>query len=73
MKSWCAPIRFEIGCRDAGGAGTKRPAATDDARADEGGPRPAAKKQIHGTFFFPKLSVIGGGWPEYGIRRREPI
>lgn len=63
----------ERGCRDAGGAGTKRPAATDDVRADEGGPRPAAKKQNHGTFFFPKLSVIGGGQPEYGIRRREPI
>ena len=36
------------GRRDAGGAGTKRPAATDDVRADEGGPRPAAKKQNHG-------------------------
>ena len=36
------------GCRDAGGAGTKRPAAMDDGRADEDGPRPAAKKQNHG-------------------------
>ena len=32
-----------VGRRDAGGAGTKRPAATD-----EGGPRPAAKKQDRG-------------------------
>ena len=40
--------REAVGRRDAGGAGTKRPAATDDVRADEGGPRPAAKKRDRG-------------------------
>ena len=34
--------------RDAGGTGTKRPAATDDGRAEENRPRPATKKQNHG-------------------------
>ena len=40
--------REAVGRRDAGGAGTKRPAAADDGRADEDGPRPATKKQNHG-------------------------
>ena len=36
--------REAVGRRDAGGAGTKRPAATDDGRADENGPGPKKKK-----------------------------
>ena len=40
--------REAVGRRDAGGAGTKRPAATDDVRPDEGGPQPATKKRNHG-------------------------
>ena len=40
--------REAVGRRDAGGTGTKRPAAMDDGRADEDGPQPATKKQSHG-------------------------
>ena len=36
------------GRHDAGGAGTKRPAAVDNERASEGGSQPATKKQDHG-------------------------
>ena len=40
--------REAVGRRDAGGVGTKRPAATDDGRADENGLQSAMKKQYHG-------------------------
>ena len=41
-------VREAVGRHDVRGAGTKRPAATDDVRPDEGGPQPATKKRNHG-------------------------
>ena len=51
------------GCRDAGGAGTKRPAAMDDGRADEDGPRPAAKKRRRESVLIAPLGFDRPAYP----------